>query len=456
MSGMRTSINILAKDRQDRMTLPHFLSFIIPVCSVLLLVFCGTVAAQDVDLDASVTSDDNIFDTFSPVSDVISQLQADVSQSWDYDQVTIGGEYTGAVLLFRDLPARNFHMHTLALTGIWRFESTDSIDTDENDSGDGDSVSVVHPPLPPVPDSLCHFMETRISGSAQFDREAYAVYNAAGVAGTAALREPMGMMFSLRPIYGFAFHYYPRLTGLGNIQNSAGLRAGTSWIPGGWLSASVTFSVKSYPSAATVELAYLADTTIVEHTHGKPVITQQQVERTKTIDLNSPSVKQFSADFNWKQRFGPGTTLTFTAEYFGIPSTAARVIPELEHGAAESGTSFAGQGNEIFDDHFSFHGGEIQVQVDQHLPAGFLLSVAAGYERRDYLYPATDQADSLLPYNRRDTRAAFDCTISRPLDFGSGKLLVPRVEIHHTGNVSNAPYYEYTRNSIVAGIEWSF
>ncbi len=429
---------------------------------LLLILPGGSASAQDINIDCSAAFDDNVFDSYLPVFDRIVQLQADLSHGLDYDKSSVNLEYNASALLFRDIPGRNYHVHFIILSGTYRFEEDNTGDDESDSTGESGEDSTSGPaPVPAVErsvfsDSLCHFLETVIVGVGQFDRNEYSVYDNTKASGSIAFRQPLGLKASVRPLYAISYNNYANLSGLGNLQNMFGVRFGTDILPGGFISVTPSYAIKSYPESAQFVLSYPADTTIVVQTHGKPIITKGQIMRQRKIDLNSPTVRQVSVSATWKQRISPMTSFTSTYSYLGKPTATARVIPELGLGAVEAHVGLNVGGDDIFDDPFSYSGSLYQVEVNQNLPLSFQLIFSGEYAMKDYTYNATDASDSVLAEKRSDRRTTIDLTLSRRFELGKGRDLTPRIEFHHTGNVSNAAYYEFTKVSIVAGVGFSF
>src|SRR6267378_7013086 len=94
-------------------------SLVIPL---IFLIVVSAARGQIVNLSTSTAHDENIFDIYFPTADQITQFQLETSKDWDFDQLSLTGAYSGALELFRDLPARNFHVHILSLNADYHFE----------------------------------------------------------------------------------------------------------------------------------------------------------------------------------------------------------------------------------------------------------------------------------------------------------------------------------------------
>src|SRR2546426_968531 len=122
------------------------------VILVTFLIALPAARGQGVNLSTSTAHDENIFDIYFPTADQITQFQLETSKDWDFDQLSITGTYTGAVELFRDLPARNYHVHVLSLGAAYHFENSEESEESSGeleDSASGDGETSLTPPRPP-------------------------------------------------------------------------------------------------------------------------------------------------------------------------------------------------------------------------------------------------------------------------------------------------------------------
>src|SRR5262245_10556841 len=100
----------------------------IAALSLILISVCGLLKAQDFNAAVSTTHDENIFDIHTPLPDQITQLELNASKDWDFDESSLSLNYTGAFLMFRDLTARTYHLHTLSLGSVVHFVREDDED----------------------------------------------------------------------------------------------------------------------------------------------------------------------------------------------------------------------------------------------------------------------------------------------------------------------------------------
>jgi hypothetical protein len=453
VAPLSTDLNIQPAGTCCAGGLPPMGFFLLMMVTGLSLFLTTASHAQTFGITSSLMHDDNIFDNYTPVPGNILQFQLDCSKDWEIGRLSLTGNYSGAGLIFRDLTSRNYHAHSLSLSGLFQVENHDD---DEDEPESDDSTESAAPPAAPVQpnDSLDHFIEGGIDGGGQFDRQEYDVYDSRRIGGSLIFRQPLGTVATLRPAWSVTFNAYPNLQGLGNLQNSFSMNVGSSLFAGSWFSVAYTWSIKSYPQTSTYLLTFTADTTIVVHTHGKPVITHETVTRHRLERLNSPTVRQSVFSVLLKQALTPGTSLMSTYTIRMEPSAEARVIPELGHGAGVLGIE--GVSGDIFDDPFSYSADEYQIQATQALPLAFSLTVSGEFAGKRYSYNASDLQDSTLNVQRIDRRTIISAGLSRSFKWKSGTAVTAQFGYQFLRNESNSAYYEFDKHVVTASLQVLF
>ena len=460
---------------------PISLRPVLLACAIPFLI--STIArAQTVSVGTSTVHDGNIFDIYLPTADQVTQVQLDVSTDWVFDQASLTASYNGAGEFFRDLPARNYHVHLLSFEALYHFEGAEDDDQSGRDdepaapdSGGSSPLGGSHaqpggaqPTLAGAQsgqvhsDSADRFMSLALAGGSQFDKDEAtefgnpAVYNNSALEASAALRQPLGIHFGLRPSYTFSYHAYPNVSVISNLQHIVALQLGSDLLGGSWIALTPAYAFKSYTGSST-----FVDTVSfrVSSGHGKGFGSGKGGIKVRTFVFASPSVGQVSLSLVWKQTVSPGTEVTAEYTRFGEPSGSARVIPEQLRGAAQDRGAIGGftSQSEIFDDHFAFSADASALQLKQALPFGLTITAKEQVQVKTYTAPAMDLADSLtLGAHRNDHRYETDLTLSRPISLGVGKILKPEMEFHYLRNDSNAPYYVFDKSVLLLGIAFEF
>ncbi|HEY6190826.1 MAG TPA: hypothetical protein VI215_00710 [Bacteroidota bacterium] len=425
---------------------------------------------QTFTVGTSSLYDENIFDIYLPTSDQITQAQLQVTQDWDFDQASLTASYEGAGQFFRDLPARNYHVHLLSFSALYHIENADEEEESEADSSDEptDSLRLLSGARAPGggptvhSDSSDRYLFFNVMGGSQFDRDIPTpfgnpiVHDNWTVDALASVRQPVGPRFSLRPSYVFSVHVYPNVSAISNMQHIAGLTIGSDLLKGSWIAVTPAYAFKNYTGSST-----FTDTVRFRNSsgHGKGFGLGNGGVRESTFVFTTPSVDQFTLSATWKQTIDSGSEVTAGYIRYGAPSAAARILPAQLGGApGDRGATglFAGD-DEIFDDHFAYTADGFSLQLNQRLPLGLRLSARQLYQRKRYGAPAMDLADSLtLASHRDDRRYETDLTLALPISLGPGKVLTPEAEFHHVRNDSNAPYYAFDKSVILLGISFEF
>lgn len=159
------------------------------------------------------------------------------------------------------------------------------------------------------------------------------------------------------------------------------------------------------------------------------------------------------------QKVGEAVRLRGQVQRFTTPSSAARILPQqLDGSVGQEGMLglFASQ-NEIFDDRYGYSGNEFLLDAQVTLPFALTLGGSADYLEKTYTIPAKDLADSvILADARHDFRFDVAISVSRPIPLGQDRSLTPKAEAHFLRNRSNAPYYDFHKQTFLVGLEYSF
>jgi hypothetical protein len=229
---------------------------------------------------------------------------------------------------------------------------------------------------------------------------------------------------------------------------------GTNVITRGWITVAASFGIRGYPVSASY--------TYTTGSPGKPghgKLGGGGGVRTQTYQLDTPPVRQFLGELRWQQKVFQNTDLVTQYLAWGRPSTKARVLPQQLKGAIEEGGvigNFVSE-NEVFDDHYGYSGGAFLVQITQPFPLAFVLALRTQYQTKRYTVPAKDLADSIvIADSRTDHRSENQASLSKTFLVGQGKNLKLSTEFTLFRNRSNAPYYDFEKNVIQVGLEFSF
>ncbi|MBA4312799.1 MAG: hypothetical protein C0417_09235 [Chlorobiaceae bacterium] len=439
----------------------------------VLFVFSFSIPlnAQDVSIGASLTNDPNIFDTYTPLKDNVTEIAFDISKGVVTENSYFGIFYSGALSLYENLPSRNYQFH-MAMVG-YNYHFTKKIDNDTSESeamlSDEDSISssdddtieamntdddVSTAEMEEEPtDSLDNFLNIRFTGGLQLNKVDYESWDNTILAGTSIFRQPLGRHASIRPSYTIIYNSYPNLTALTNIQHNISLILGTDVLPFSWFAVIPTFGAKSFPNTQTDSIILSKDSKSKFDGNGTTT------GKTISYNLTTPSVTQTSFTLLWNYRPAPATYFTTRFTHFNTPSSIARTIPELRKGAAKTNDMLIKNSfgeNELYDDHYSFSGNIISIGVVQALPQELSFTGYWKYENKTYSYAATDFADSVIANNRVDTRTEFELNFSRLFEITEETNLRAEIGFHYIKNSSNSLYFDFKKSTLMAGVEYSF
>ncbi|HEV8537785.1 MAG TPA: hypothetical protein VGR15_02580 [Bacteroidota bacterium] len=441
----------------------------VPITVLCIILFPDFSEAQDVNFTASTIHDENIFDIYVPTSDRVTQFMTDVSKSWDTDRAAVDATYTGALSLFRDLNARNYHVHLIAVTTTYHLSTHDAEEEEEDaadpiESGDGADTLDFSPGVPPrtepeqrtSPDSLDQLLIVAVSGGIQLDKNDFSQFDNSKIRAELACRQPVGLLLTARPSYALTYHDYPNLPGLTNFENILALSLGKSVFHTGWISLTPAYGIKKYTSSTytytfTPRFSNPTGHGKVGGGNGRPV--------SRSIVLTTPSVNQFSTAISWNQKFSSSTTAMMQYTYYGTPTSEARLLPQEKSNAFERvgiGNNLVLQ-NEIFDDRYGYSGNEVSLRIQQQFPFALMLTMQGTTLHKNYTLDALAFDSTATETGRRiDTRLVTEINLSRPIALSEHSSLRPQLEVHLIRNESNAPYYEFDKATFMIGLEFNF
>lgn len=420
------------------------------ILTLLTITFIECSNAQEINLSGSTMYDDNIFNMYIPLPDRITNLQLNAAGDWDADPLSFGLYYTGEAYLYRDLTTRNYHVHALAFNAMYQLYSDDE-ESDHSDSSDDEGspkpiATQYNGATPPAIhlDSLDRTFYLNMVALSQFDKGEFTIYDNSRISSALSFRQPLGVSMSLRPSYMFSYHYYPNLSGFTNVEQVFSVAWGTNYFSNGWILIGAHFGHKNYPVSLT-----FTSTVTLPGNGGQGNGNGNGKRVTETIRLDSPPVNQAVSSFEIVQAITKNTRMAIQYNYFGKPSGVARTLPDQGGGT----TSEA----DIFDDHYSFCGSDLNIQADQKMPFQLTLHAGGIFQSKTYTFPAMDLSDSIVVADHReDRRWEYILAFARPIPFGSGKYLRLMFEYHYYRNYSNAEVYNFGKNTFLFGAEYNF
>ncbi len=442
----------------------------------LLLLLPTYGRSQTVNAGVLTMHDENVFDTYAPIKDQVTALNLNASKDWDFDQSNIALAYYGSLLLYNDLGVRNYNIHSLFLNTFYHFQKDDEDgeETESDSTSDGeDSASTgIQKPDPPAPDpaqhsdSLDQYLYGLVAGTSQFNKTEFSEYDNAGAAASVIFRQPVGATVSLRPGYTFSYHLYQNLQTLTNVQHTGSVTLGLWLDQLGWIGVTGSYGHKIYTQTSSYTFTFNDSVPgsngyghEVGHGKGNSGSPTAGKSRTLTYNFTSPSVDQASIGVAWHKTFSRQTDMNIEFTAYATPSTTARLIPERVQNEIETHPgSFQDitTESEIFDDHFTYSGPQVLVQLRQKIPFDISLEVDGMMKQKTFTSPATSLAGDTIASNRDDQRYETALIFTRPIPVITDHPFTLTVEFHYIRNMSNEPFYDFDKTVILAGLEFVF
>ncbi len=435
-----------------------------------LMLLAQTAIAQNFGAGVSTLHDANIFDTYAPIDDQITQVNLDASKDWDFDQTSLGLGYYGSMLFYNTVSERTYHVHSAFFSFQYQFYREDE-DPDSSEASEDSTQAVASlnsPPPSPLAhiDSLDQFLYASIGGIAQFNKTEFSDYDNSAVITSVTFRQPIVEAVSIRPGYSMTYHAYPNLPSLANFQHVGMLTLGVSLNANGWVGVTAAAGHEQYTQ--TTAFTYTYSDSIPGgngyghaggHGKGSTGGTGTTKTRTLTFDFTTPSVDQLFFGAMLHQKLASKTDITAQGTVYAPPSSGARIIPERIQNAIENrpGT-FEGFGTQtdIFDDHFTYSGSEFLLQLRQPIPLNIQATVGGVFRHKRFTSPATGILGDTLAPNRRDDRYEVIFALGRPFPVFAGRSMNLVAEVHYIRNQSNEPFYDFKKTVLMAGLQMSF
>lgn len=418
----------------------------IQALSLICLAAAAPLNAQSFNVGASMTSDPNIFDTYYPVKDRITEISLGISD-WKLSENSFFGYfYSGSLAFHKNIPGRDYQLHMGMLGYRYHFKADDV-------AGPEGEIDGLQPEEePPQHDSLDQFLNLRLTGSLNLNKNDYEQWDAMTLGGTAVFRQSLGAHASIRPAYGFAYVSYPNLSPITNLQHKFSLIAGSDFLPSNWFAMMISYGIKTFPIDQTDSISV----TKSSHQSGGG---GSGTSNTVSYNMTTPSVKQASVSLIWNYGPAPTTDFSFRYTHYYDPTAESRNIPDLRKSALRNigaMTQASGSENELYDDPYSYRGDLFYSGVDQTLPLELSASGSVQLEKKYYTYPAVDLEDSPLGVNRSDTRTVLGIMLSRMFAITEESAITVMASFEYSKNSSNSPYFNFKKNAIMAGVEYSF
>jgi hypothetical protein len=325
--------------------------------------------------------------------------------------------YIGAMVLFNTLAPRNYYEHALSAGYLVRYDTVD----DE-------------------PDPAGRTLALDARGTARHDRAAYAEFDNASASLAASYRSFFARGVSWTIANEVSVRSYRALPELSNIVDAFTLRIGGAPSPPVTWSLYGGVGLKHFTSTVT-DTASFVDPQKGGSGHGQGQGKGKALGLTKTILTNSTTNMVFQLEFGgalgamWN-----GGDASAALRYLVKPAQPSRYL------AQNSSSSTVTE--DLYNDHFSYQGPAITVELTQTLGGGLLAHVSSTVAYRTFEAPALDVDAVATGDQRKDLHGSLEVSVSRSFPLGSGVSLEAMVTGGVIRNQSNDAYNDYSGHAI--------
>ena len=373
----------------------------------LFLLHLNTLGQVSGFISASYGYDGNPLYNYDRVADWITQtyLEMNYEKEFTVSHLRIG--YVGGLMLFRRLQSRNYYEHNISSRYSVRFKShLDQFDSASVRSGAGGGQrSPGHATM--RDDSTDTYMEFALIGQGRHDKRTFKDFDNYGVELDAAYRFMVSERFFLRIVNFVGYRNYAFLSELSNVHDvlvfELGNNAGSSLDVG----LRIGGGMKHFTTSVYDTSRFEPQRTYSESATGKGKGgAKLLVPSAKEILTNTGPANAFqiSPGFHLLKKW-PHRSLGAECLYRFNLGTSTRYLAQYAN------TSILSE--DIYNDHFSYEGPEVQATYKQTMLLGIQSVLTATLQRKKFGAPAFDLAGNKISDHRNDVRSSVDVYLSR-------------------------------------------
>ncbi len=343
--------------------------------------------------------DDNVNNNCLGISDKVALLSLQVARDWESVTRNTQLFYTGAYSYFDQVRERTFLYHSMGLAHSRLFGVEKQTQ-----------------------------LNAGLTYNLRRNRESYSFYDHQQVSAYVNFKHYLAERSLGRFSYSFRYLRFDELSDFNYVEHYGFAQLTQSFTTKTTLILEADLGTKIYTSANLEETA----STSRGRGHGGRVVTTSR-----------PKVTQFAGIARLGQGIVAGTGLSLTAQYQVNLQKDSRYLSS-EYGSISD--------DELFDDHYGYEGPQVNVMLTQLLPAGMVIKISGGTQKRNYSErPAYDLDNNQIAGERADTRKVFSTQLKKifeSLGFSLG------LAFDYIRNESNDLFYDYTNNALTVQLSF--
>lgn len=382
---------------------------------------------------------------YEQASDQLKQTYLELNYARDFDASALKFSYISALMIFNKLTDRNYYEHNfLAQYNIaFRPNPPKMAGLSENEEDNEEQAEdELEETEQSSKDSTGSFLDVSLKVGARHDKSAFKEFDNIGSSLSASYRLPIGETFFLRISNTLDYRRYAYLDELSNITDAFAIQFAV--VPHESFMCGLRSSVglKHFTSSLYDTARFESQRTYVLKPTGKGKPGAKiKVPSDKQILVNSESdnITQLAVgtfiQTAWSDGMA-GVEFLFRRNP-GLPS---------RYLAQYANTSILSE--DIYNDHFSYEGPEVEVRIKQALPFGLQSILALEHQRKKFGAPAVNLAGDRIADRRLDSRSRIELYLSKYIELSESLGLDIALGSEIMRNQSNDDYNDCSLHHI--------
>ncbi len=416
----------------------------------LALAFSPSTAQFSGFMSASSGYHQNPLYNYERASDQLKQTYLELNYVDEFEASTLKFSYVNGMMIFNRFTDRNYFEHNLLARYAISFHPTPTATARLSDDEDVEEPDEDVSGEQSREDSTGSFLDMSLKLGARHDKTVFKEFDNVGSSLSASYRFSLGEMFYLRISNILDYRRYVYLDELSNITDACAIQLGVASSESFTYGVRAGVGLKHFTSSLYDTARFESQRTYVLKPTGKGKPgAKVKVPSDKQILVNSESdnITQLTAGTFIQTTWSDGLA---AVEFLfrrnpGLPS---------RYLAQYANTSILSE--DIYNDHFSYEGPEVQLRVRQTLPFGLQSILTLEHQRKEFGAHAVSLAGDQIADHRLDSRSSVELYLSQYVELSESLGLDVALGSEFLRNQSNDDYNDYSLYNISLSIGIGF
>ncbi len=376
---------------------------------------------------------------YERASDQIKQTYLELNYASEYDASALKFSYVSGMMIFNRFTDRNYFEHNFLTRYNLAFRpkpaAAASVSDDDEDIEEQEEDA---PGEQSSEDSTGSFLDMALKVGARHDKTVFKEFDNVGSSLSGSYRISLSEMFYLRISNTLDYRRYVYLDELSNITDACAIQFGVVAAESFTYGIRAGVGLKHFTSSLYDTARFESQRTYVLKPTGKGKAGAKiKVPSDKQILVNSESdnITQLTAGTFIQTAWSEGIA---AVEFLfrrnpGLPS---------RYLAQYANTSILSE--DIYNDHFSYEGPEVQLRVKQRLPFGLQSILTLEHQRKEFGAPAVSLVGDQIAAHRLDFRNSVELYLSKYIELSESLGLDIALGSEFLRNQSNDDYNDYS------------